>query len=649
MMRGIRNGIRATLLLFVAALLASCGSNDTYSPTFGGTGGGGGTGEPSLSVQVSPATVTVNAGQSATYTVTVKGSGGCTGPVTLAAAGLPAGATATFNPASVSATEQGVTSTLTVTTTAGTGSLTGDIRSPRSPRAALARAAGQSRSRQEGGNGNTITVTGTGCNLTRTGTAQLVVQAANAPSFTVAVTGGNSKTVQAGQAASYGFTLTSVNGFAGTVTLSMTGLPNGATAAFAPTSVNLAANGTANGTVSVQTSTSTPAAASTLSLVGASGTLNNQAAATLIVTAPAGFTPSQLVYAQSLGPVGQRYITQLGINAQGRLTLLNPAAVPNSDNGTQVAVSPNQRFVYINRNHDQVIGQYSVTQSGTLQALSPATFALPVALSNGSGPIVADPRGRALYATSTSNNLLVQAKINANGTLAAFAPQTVAVGADGANYGMAVDKNGNNLYVVHANGHGGNDIVRFAIQADGSLAAGSTTTVATNPVFQIELSPNGQFAYAQEFSFNSNIVHQYRVGSNGNLTPLTPASVSISPIAVNGGNNLPGELSLDPTGHFVYYGDYGGGLARQAINADGTLGSFVVDAVTSTAPLGRPAFDPAGVYGFTTVGGSGAASGSVPMQFHIGADGSLSQFQTVDFGAGPPEDFLTQQGFVNRG
>jgi glucose/arabinose dehydrogenase len=76
---------------------------------------------PDFQVLVAPASRTVVQGAGATYDVTVTPTGGFNGPVALSASGLPTGATADFQPASVnlnSAAPQ--TSTLTVTTTGST-------------------------------------------------------------------------------------------------------------------------------------------------------------------------------------------------------------------------------------------------------------------------------------------------------------------------------------------------------------------------------------------------------------------------------------------------------------------------------------------------------------------------------------------------
>jgi glucose/arabinose dehydrogenase len=69
-----------------------------------------------FAVNVSPTTQTILPGASATYTVTVTPANGFSGVVNLSVSGLPAGASATFNPASVNVNNGNAqTSTLTVT------------------------------------------------------------------------------------------------------------------------------------------------------------------------------------------------------------------------------------------------------------------------------------------------------------------------------------------------------------------------------------------------------------------------------------------------------------------------------------------------------------------------------------------------------
>jgi hypothetical protein len=74
-------------------------------------------GSPNFTIAAAPSSQTVLPGGSATYTVTAAAQNGFTGSIALGASGLPSGATASFNPASISSSG---TSTLTVTTAGST-------------------------------------------------------------------------------------------------------------------------------------------------------------------------------------------------------------------------------------------------------------------------------------------------------------------------------------------------------------------------------------------------------------------------------------------------------------------------------------------------------------------------------------------------
>ncbi len=78
-------------------------------------------GSPQFLLQASPAALSVSAGQAATAAVTVTGQNGFSGAVNLAcAAGLPAGATCSFSPSSVSAGTTPMTATLTISVPSAT-------------------------------------------------------------------------------------------------------------------------------------------------------------------------------------------------------------------------------------------------------------------------------------------------------------------------------------------------------------------------------------------------------------------------------------------------------------------------------------------------------------------------------------------------
>src|SRR5581483_9402901 len=206
-----------------------------------------------FSISAAPGSQTVTAGNGTSYTATITALNGFGGNVTLTAGGLPSGATAAFNPTSVTGSGS---STVTITTSTGTPAGT-----------------------------NTLTLTGTSGSLVHNATVTLIVTPA--ADFSISAAPG-SQTVTAGNGTCYAATITALNGFGGNVTLTAGGLPSGATAAFNPTSVT----GSGSSTVTITTSTGTPAGTNTLTLTGTSGSLVHNATVTLIVTPAADFSIS---------------------------------------------------------------------------------------------------------------------------------------------------------------------------------------------------------------------------------------------------------------------------------------------------------------------------------------------------------------------
>jgi hypothetical protein len=108
-----------------------------------------------------------------------------------------------------------------------------------------------------------------------------------------------SQTVNAGGSAAYTASVTAQNGFTGTVSLGVTGLPGGATASFSPTTVNTSGNST----LTVTTGTSTPAGTYSLFVTGTSGSLSHTISTSLAVNRPTvaapTFTPAAGTYASA--------------------------------------------------------------------------------------------------------------------------------------------------------------------------------------------------------------------------------------------------------------------------------------------------------------------------------------------------------------
>jgi len=236
-----------------------------------------------FTLAATPSSASVTQGNSASYTVSVGAVGSFSGTVSLAVSGLPAGATAAFNPASVAA---GKSSTLTVTTTAGTpvGS-------------------------------STITITGTSGSLTHSATVALSVT--GAPTFTLNITP-SSASVTAGGGASYSVSVAAVNGFSGSVNLSVSGLPTGASGSFAPNPVGAGAGST----LGVTTTTATAAGSYSLTITGTSGALTATTHATLAVTsaAPPPPPPSTITFVQGTYSVPRNSVNPVSATFTGQQT-----------------------------------------------------------------------------------------------------------------------------------------------------------------------------------------------------------------------------------------------------------------------------------------------------------------------------------------
>jgi hypothetical protein len=128
--------------------------------------------------------------------------------------------------------------------------------------------------------------------------ASFVQVTATTPDFSVAATP-SSQTASRGKSTSYSVSVTPSNGFSGNVNFSVTGLPSGATASFAPSSVS----GSGSSTLTVNTTSATPTGTYTLTITGSSGTLTNSTQVTLAVAdfSLSASPSSQTVTANSKG------------------------------------------------------------------------------------------------------------------------------------------------------------------------------------------------------------------------------------------------------------------------------------------------------------------------------------------------------------
>jgi regulation of enolase protein 1 (concanavalin A-like superfamily) len=131
-----------------------------------------------------------------------------------------------------------------------------------------------------------LAVTAHNNSVLNTATFDSVSSTMPVPDFSLTATP-SSQTVTVGGSTSHTATVTALNGFSGTVTLSVSGLPTGATASFNPSSVV----DSGGSTLSVSTLGSTPPGTYILTITGTSGSLTHSTTASFVISGvPAGWT-----------------------------------------------------------------------------------------------------------------------------------------------------------------------------------------------------------------------------------------------------------------------------------------------------------------------------------------------------------------------
>ena len=385
-----------------------------------------------FSLSATPNSQTILAGGSTSYTVTVAPQNGFTGTVDFAVTGIPTGATATFSPASVTgsgATTLGVTTDtsiqagtypLVITGTSGPATRTANVTLVLSgpvnqvPTATIVTPASNVTINPGGsvafvgtGSDSDGTINGyswtfptgnpassTQANPTVTfstpGTQTVSFQVtddggATSQPVTRSVTVANfslssapaSQAIAPGGAASYSVTVSPQNGFTGTVSFAISGLPGAATATFGPATVT----GSGATTLGISTTTAIPAGTYPLVITGTSGPVTRTVNVTLVVngdfTISAAPTPVTInrdgtatysVAISSSGFAGTVLFSVSGLPkfATGKFT---PTSVVNAGN-TVLAVSTNKKVS---------AGTYTLTitgSSGTLVHSVPVTLVI---------------------------------------------------------------------------------------------------------------------------------------------------------------------------------------------------------------------------------------------------------------------------------
>jgi subtilase family serine protease len=288
---------------------------------------------PDFSMSTTPSSQTVTAGSGTSYTTSTAGINGFAGTISLSVSGVPSGASASFSPTSVSA---GGSATLSVNSgTAATGTYT-------------------------------LTVTGTASTGTHTNTVTLVINPVPVPDFSMSTTP-SSQTVTSGGGTSYTTSTAGINGFAGTISLSVSGVPAGASASFSPTSVS------AGGSATLSVNSGTAATGTyTLTITGTASTGTHTNTVTLVINPVAvpNFTISVSPSSRSIKR-GRSTTYTVTITPSGGFTgtvSLSVSGIPSGDSGSfspSTITTSGSSTLTVNTTAGSARGTFTLTITGT--------------------------------------------------------------------------------------------------------------------------------------------------------------------------------------------------------------------------------------------------------------------------------------------
>ena len=212
--------------------------------------------------------------------------------------------------------------------------------------------------------------------LSNTGVPSIArfVQVAQAPDFSLSASPASQSVVQ-GNGTTYTVNVAAAGGYSGTVGLSVSGLPTGATGIFNPTSIA----GSGGSTLTIGTASSTPAGSYKLTITGTDGaSLTHTTSVTLVVSGPSDFTISATPASQTVragsstsytvniaGSAGFSGTVALSVSGLPRKinASFNPSSVVGLGTST-LKISPNPQAPH---------GTFTVTITGSSGATSHST------------------------------------------------------------------------------------------------------------------------------------------------------------------------------------------------------------------------------------------------------------------------------------
>jgi uncharacterized membrane protein len=258
---------------------------------------------PDFTPSVSPSSASTVPGGAVSYTVSVSPVNGFSGDVSLTLSGLPQGqASWSISPAVIAGGSGSAQLTVSTATSIAAGTYP-------------------------------LTITAASGATVHSAAVTLVVTAP--PDFTLSATPA-SRSIVAGASATYTVGVASLNGFAGNVTLSLTGLPSGVgTASFSPQVIA----GAGSSQLTVTTLPTAPGRTYPLTITGTAGGVTHTAAVTLVVSArdfALSVSPSSATISR-----GKSAKYTVGVSVVGGSVGKVSLAVAGLPTGTTAVLSPN--------------------------------------------------------------------------------------------------------------------------------------------------------------------------------------------------------------------------------------------------------------------------------------------------------------------
>lgn len=303
---------------------------------------------PDFSISASPSSLTIIQGDSGNSTINITSLNGFNSVVSLSISGLPNGATASFDPISVTPPSDGfATSTLTINVSASVASDT-----------------------------YPLTVTATSETLSHNVAISLTVTAA--PDFSISASPA-SVTIALEGSANSTITVTSMNGFNEIIDLSVSGVPTGVTTTLSASSITPPANGETTSILTINVGASTIAGTYTLTITGTSEASSHNATIELTVAAAQDFSitasPDSLTIVQ--GASGTSTITIGSLKLFNSAVTLSVSGVPTgvtTSFSANPVTPPSGSFITstltVNVGASTVVGTYSLTVTGTTETLT---------------------------------------------------------------------------------------------------------------------------------------------------------------------------------------------------------------------------------------------------------------------------------------